>query len=742
MTTTTPGRAAPPAPPLRRSWRAALGCLLAALLAPSPARADGAEAGRVVPVPPPDNNAAAVSRIRDVLRDDLDRFEAAERERDPGQERRVFKLILDFNPDNRPNSSRAFGACYDLADYLSGLQRRGVRTVAYVHRAVTGHSVLPVLACAEVVFSEEGELGDVAGEPGEAVDDEKARIYERFARNRYPVALVRKMFDRSLVVVKARPGDNGERYRDAREGAGERVLLAGNTARYDFKQAREFGLCQQEPRPTVLAVAEAYRLPPSALDPDPLLGRAPSVWLLGVDGPVTPALRERLNRQVKRAVGAGANVLIFRLRCHGGDSGAAYDLANDLAGLDDLRRDGRVKTIAYVTEDASDTATFLALACGHVVMDRKAKLGDFDRFIQDHPGKDKVVRENLEELARRKFYPSLALLARAMLDRDLVLYWAVPTRGSEAGRVMTREELDADAAGEGRWRGERRLREPADEGKKFLTLDARAAKDVGLAREVVDDLDGLYRAEGYDPASVHDATRDRDWLDDLADFLRDPRTSVVLVMVGITCLILELKMPGVGLPAIIAAVCFVLFFWSHSQLNGQITWLAALLFVLGLLLIGLEVFVLPGLGVAGISGVVLVLGSLGLVAYGHWPQSNEEWVGFGRTIGPFGISILGAIAGALILGRFLPSIPYVNRLILRPEAEAVEAGEEPPVSTHPELAGLLGAIGVAATPLRPAGKVQFGDDFVDVVAEGGYVAPGSRVQVVEIEGNRVVVKEV
>ena len=58
------------------------------------------------------------------------------------------------------------------------------------------------------------------------------------------------------------------------------------------------------------------------------------------------------------------------------------------------------------------------------------------------------------------------------------------------------------------------------------------------------------------------------------------------------------------------------------------------------------------------------------------------------------------------------------------------------------MAALLGAIGVAATPLRPAGKVQFGDDYVDVVAEGSYVLPGTRVQVIEIEGNRVVVKAV
>jgi membrane-bound ClpP family serine protease len=234
-----------------------------------------------------------------------------------------------------------------------------------------------------------------------------------------------------------------------------------------------------------------------------------------------------------------------------------------------------------------------------------------------------------------------------------------------------------------------------------------------------------------------------DWLEGLGDFLRNPWVSVILVMLGITCLILELKMPGVGLPGVIAAICFVLFFWSHSQLNGQITWLAILLFVLGLILIALEVFVLPGFGVAGISGILLVLCGLGLVAYGHWPRSSGEWVGLAQKIGPFGISLLGALVSVALVVRYLPHIPVLNRLMHRPADEASEGLEsalDNPM--HAELAALLGAIGVAATPLRPAGKTQFGDTFVDVVAEGGYIMPGARVQVVEVEGNRVVVKEV
>jgi len=102
---------------------------------------------------------------------------------------------------------------------------------------------------------------------------------------------------------------------------------------------------------------------------------------------------------------------------------------------------------------------------------------------------------------------------------------------------------------------------------------------------------------------------------------------------------------------------------------------------------------------------------------------------------------MGSVVLAVLLARYLPNIPYANRLLLKPqtETEGIDEAVEAVQSAH---AALLGAIGVSATPLRPAGKVQFGDQFVDVVAEGSYIAPGSRVQVIEIEGNRVVVKQV
>jgi membrane-bound ClpP family serine protease len=338
-------------------------------------------------------------------------------------------------------------------------------------------------------------------------------------------------------------------------------------------------------------------------------------------------------------------------------------------------------------------------------------------------------------------YPQV--IARGFFSRDLWIHLVQRKLGGAGGRAfLSQEEFEADQKGPKLWtedflvkpwRGEPRF------DKRYMTLTARQAREVGLADTLVKDLPELYEWEGIDAEQVK--TIEADWLDSLADFLRDPWTSVLLVMVGITCLILELKMPGVGLPGVVAAICFVLFFWAHSQLHGQITWLAILLFVLGLVLIGLEVFVIPGFGVCGISGILLVLCSLGLVAYGHWPRSSDEWVRFGEKIGPFGISLLGSLVMVFLVVRYLPYIPVLNRLMLR----QAEDGEDLPQVEHPghaEMQALLGAIGVAATPLRPAGKTQFGDSFIDVVAEGRYIMPGTRVQVVEVEGNRVVVKEV
>jgi membrane-bound ClpP family serine protease len=697
-----------------------------------------------------------VNRVKETTNRAVDRWRGGNQNREAAQ-RRALKIVYDFNPGNHPRRSDDFGVNQNLAEYLLELQ--DITTIAYVHNQVSGHDVLPVLACKEIVMSAEAKLGDVMGEQARPLRDYQLQFYKSVAegRSRYP-AIVLKMLDKNLVVLEGqRLRDGSVWYLDARQEAEEksRGIVVGqrrepvlgtdrDSTLFDATQAQNFKL-----RPNMATmesrqqIAEAYHMP---LREDPLMGRPPVAWRVEVRGQMTADVEESLKRRIRKAVGRGANLIVLEINCGGGETIVATDLAKFLRELTDSEGRFPVMTIAWIPSAAPDTATFLALGCTEIVMSNEATIGDFKAILFEEQGGKQVDREvdqlkvkALRALAEEQGYPPL--LFQGMLDRKLTIYEAVSQKGQHERRLLTGEELaDDKKLPEPRWGKESLIKAGGPDGKP-LVLTAKEARELGVARHVVDGWDDLCKSYGLDPKQV--ASSKSDWLDDLASFLRLPFVSVFLVMIGITCLILELKIPGVGVPGVIAALCFIFFFWAHSQLAGQMTMLAVLLFALGLILIGLEIFVLPGFGVAGVSGIVLVLGSLGLVAYGHWPQSSYEWAAFGKKVGPFGLSLFGAVVAAVILARYLPQMPYVNRLILKPQGEDSDLpGDFSPSPLHPDYSSLLGAMGVAATPLRPAGKAKFGEEFVDVIAEGSYVVPGTRVQVIEIEGNRVVVKEV
>lgn len=755
-------------------------CLLASLASPAMLHASGPlNDGTFVTVR--GFSSRETERIKEVTQDAITRFRA--REPAGGGVRRGYFLIIDFNPENHSSASDDYGACYQLAKYLRSLRQEGVTTVAFVHRSVTRHAVLPVLACQELVMSEEARLGDVHGTEYEQ-NYYRELIAEHYPRNQ---AVAWRMFDKALRVRKVRRLDeNIPFYVDAEairqhsnatfqpapaiaalgtlagvplrprelpagiialtmNGQTQNVQLMDReavdpgepgTTTYTAARAKEFGLCNHLAESTE-DVKELYQLPPASLREDPLLGRYPNAWRIDISGSVNRAAVESIKRRVRRAIGKGANLVILQLDCGGGDLSDAIGLADWLRALKDDRGELSITTIAYVPHHAPDTAFVLALGCSQIVLHDGAEIGNLKHFLDPDAQRNEMVAvKPLRALAHSQGYSEQ--LIQGMLDRSVTLYSVVGVQGDQPRwKIITRDEMDPQ-----KWKldehGE--IKREGD----LLVLKANDARDLGLARHVIrgdpGDISPLYHIFGLEPREVQ---VDRgDWLDGVQEFLRHPVCAIFLVMIGVIGLILEMKIPGATMPGIVAAVCFILFFWAHSALAGQWTWLAILLFVLGLILLGLEVFVIPGFGAAGISGILLVIVSLGLVTLERKPETTREWVSFGATLTTFGLSIIGAVAGALILAWYLPHIPFFNRLILKPMGEDGDGDGMAVPPSGVDYTSLLGAIGVAATPLRPSGKAQFGEEFLDVLAEASYVAPGSRVQVIEIEGNRIVVKEV
>lgn len=679
---------------------------------------------------------AAVKQIESKVRDALQR-----------QGRIITTIVFDFNPNGQPVGMTDFDACNRLRRYIRDLRRERPRlhTVAFVRADVTRHTVLPVFACHEVVMAPAAKIGAVLRDQQHGLDPDAKVAYGEVARQWPSPDLIWKMVYADLVVRPVKTRD-GVRYLDEKKldeaakalgplSPEPRVpeLEAGapNTL-FDSTRARRFGLCKAvySTRPEV---ARAYNLSPRSLRENTLpADRSPVVWRIDLSGTVNKSKLDSLERRLKTAVGRGANLIVLYLDCEGGETVDVATTAKLLGNLRDNQAAPRVMTIAYIPPRRSlGAATFLALGCDEIVMSKDAVLGDF-AYLREAGEKLDATRAMLVALAEEQGYPKA--LFRATLDPDVVIYRARHKTDPTRHAVLTEAELQ----GAQDWQAEGRIAVPRG---GLLKIDAALARQWDIAAHAdIESIEELYNRYQLDPARVR-VSRD-DWLDKVAEFFRDDLVKLFLIMIGIAGLILELKMPGAALPGITAAVCFVLFFWAHSFV-GQFTMLAVLLFILGLVLIGIEVFVLPGFGVTGISGLALVIGSLVLVTLERMPETTEDWVNVGATVTTLGVSLVAAIIGAFVLAWYLPHIPVASRLVLNPPAEAEGGYDGDALGGRPDQAqALIGAIGVAATTLRPAGKVRFGDDYLDVIAEGDYVNPGSRVQVIEIEGNRIVVKEV
>lgn len=731
--------------PVSRFARVSTGVMAWMLLATTPALAQNTE-GLFVTVPNPITT-EAVTRIKKQIQSRLD-------PQNPRAKPEV--IVFDFNPGDKPAATADYGECYNLAEFITKL-RATVTTVAFIHEKVSGHTVLPVLACKELVMSQTGQLGPVVTETVPALNQNKQDAYretlEAFNKQGL-LAVVQKMFDPGVKLVKGVNRQNGAvQFANAADEADLKQLAGaqpvkgvvdGQLATYPARLARDVGLC------TVIAdtrreVGEVYGLSPTVSRDDPLQGDIPVVYSWKLTKEVDGSMRESVNRVIRDVRQKGGNVLILEIDCPGTDLSAARALAEDLIKAQNPDGDERpLQIIAFIPGTASPAGSVIAFGCSDIVMYRprpdaggdaqEAEIGDFSKFLQSaRPADAAAELESIRRLANDRGYPGI--LIDGMFNKQLEILRVTGKTDRRLRKLMTREEFEKNKSD---WNEDKTIK-PGGEKGQLLKLNATAAWENGLARFLVDGntIKDVTTAYGYPEAKDPDPG----WLDKFAEFLRLPVVTVLLVVIGFTGLILELKVPGLTVPGIIAALCFILVFWSQSRFSGQTFVLALLLFLLGLVLVGLEIFVLPGFGAPGIFGILCMLAGLGLVTLDRIPETSGEWTNLGLKVVYYLLAMVGALMLSFFIARFLPKLPGANRLVLdAPTQTAATAAEVLPGAV--EAAELLGAIGTANTPLRPAGVVKFGDKFVDVVSDGGFIPAGTRVQVIQVEGTRIVVKEV
>jgi len=644
-------------------------------------------------------------------------------------------LILEFRGDGegRPKTGSQFERSLSLARYLAGESLNRVRTVAYLSGPIQGHTVLPVLACEEIVAHPDAEMGR-AGIDEQFVDDTVRSGYSEIAERRrtVPVPIVMGMLAGGPAVYKVQTLD-GVRYAAEDEleelknttavRSVDKVIPEGEMGRFTGGDLRlKLGFASHLARDRV-ELATALGLPVGGIEEDPTLGQGRRALRVDLTGPIKSDKITWVERSIRGKIDQdGVNFVCLTINSPGGSPHDSVRLAHYLAGLDA----SQVRTVAFVDFEARADAALIALACDQLIVTETAVLGG--------PGAGRIgtsrledMQEPIREIARAK-HRGWSLLA-AMVDSELSVQ-QYAHRGTGQVRCFCKEELaeqkDADD-----W-------EAAVEVDTQSGLKGSEAIAVRLAKFSVTDFEELKtmyhlqdEMESAEPTWAH-------WL---VEFLASPHVAGALLFIGWFALMIEFMSPGLSVAGFTSAVCFLVFFWANF-LNGTAGWLEIMLFAGGVICVAMEIFVIPGLGAFGIGGGLLIVASIVMATQTFViPRNAYEWGQVPTSLAMVVAAGAGAFASLIFMRRVLTEAPVFKRVSLdTPDDERLEKISYQESLVH--LDHLVGKHGVTTTQLTPSGKARFGDDVIDVMSDGEVIPPGTDVYVLDVKGNEVEVRSV
>ncbi|MHC4428422.1 MAG: NfeD family protein [Planctomycetota bacterium] len=521
----------------------------------------------------------------------------------------------------------------------------------------------------------------------------------------------------------------------------------------------------------------------------PAYRQANTVAILTVEGPIDNVTLRSLERRVRRANDEGVEAIVFDINTPGGEVLATRDITHL------IRTECPANTVAWINPNAYSAGTIIALACREVVVAPDAAMGDSapinpliplpaaERAKQEAPILAEVVhsarRNHYDENLVRAFVSvgvelwmieEIATGQRVFVDREeyrqvfgedppAQITPVAPPASLQQGAPQVKPwfeklapldeggpppdpdelarqiELEQDlpparsrlsAADRGNWRLVKQV-VPNDQ---LLVLKPQDAMEYGVAVKVIANDEQLKTYFGAQTI----VRLDRTWSESLVRGLTHPVAMGILIVVFLVCLFIELASPGMGVFGATAGLSLLVLVGA-PWLAGMAQWWEIALIIAGLVLVALELFVIPGIGVAGLAGVLcLLIGLVGTFVSGdiRTPAGQSELVtGLTATLTAF---FAAGVAFWLVF-RQLENLPFLGRFVLKTELR----DPEEPLATGalaamggPDRALAPGDVGVAETDLRPAGRATFDGRPVDVKSVGAYIEQGATVRVTSV----------
>ncbi|PIE62745.1 MAG: serine protease [Desulfobacter postgatei] len=453
----------------------------------------------------------------------------------------------------------------------------------------------------------------------------------------------------------------------------------------------------------------------------------PVVHIIPVSGMVEPGMAAYLKRVVSDLEKDEAAILVFAMDTFGGRVDAAFDIVQTISTVP------KERTIAYVEKRAISAGALIALSAGTLIMRENTLIGDCAPIVQTSEGHKEagektqtVLRAQFRTLAKRNNYPQV--LAESMVSKSMEVYKVTWENRSEYMDKTSWQELSEEEKAK-----VTRKTTIVSKGE-LLTMDDKEAADLGFSRQSVTTLDQALEVMGYGSSQKIEVSEN--WSENFVRWLQ-PFLPILMIL-GIGAVYTEIKAPGFGIPGIVGIICLGFVFFNQ-YLVGLADYTEILVFIIGFLLLGMEMFVLPGFGIAGVSAIIVLAAGL-VLSFQNFvlPDPNLPWQGdlMMKNLGLVMGSALGALLVSMSVVRFV--LPKLSKIVQGPYLDATlrDSRAEPT-----EALGISdGDEGISLTTLRPSGKVRIRDRKVDAVTQGDFIGPGTPVRVVQVTAGHVIVE--
>lgn len=467
-----------------------------------------------------------------------------------------------------------------------------------------------------------------------------------------------------------------------------------------------------------------FFLTPSAFSET--LNQSGKVYVVPVEGEVGPGMSAFIKRAVADIPKTEETLIVFEMDTFGGRVDSALQIVDTILNIPEA------KTMAYVKTKAISAGALIALACNELYMKQNTTIGDCAPISYSQEGPKMLgekfqspLRAQFRALAKKNNYDEN--LSEAMVSVDLEIFKIETDTG-----VIYLESTEYDDLSEAEKKKIKSKKTIVKKGE-LLTMNDSEAVELNFSKKSVSSIEDAVKHKGIQHYEL--IAKDRNWTEILLSFIIS--ITPVLMMIGLAAVYTEIKAPGFGAPGAVGIICLSLAFGSQYAV-GLANYTELLILILGVVLIGLEVFVIPGFGIAGIAGFFFILTGMVLSLQDFTlPKPSAPWQ-YDLMVNNITIvagSLLFSFFAAMAMLRYVfPKVatgnrgPYLTATLKNSHADSSET-----------LRAHVGDTGIAASYLRPSGKMKKGNDIFDVISEAEFIEEGSGIVIKEIRGNQIIV---